>query len=112
MVKLLLEKGANCAAFDKRDRRAVHWAAYMGHADVVELLYRSGAELNARDKQVTNRQTDTALNSTPETNRLLTDTALSSTRGTNRLLTDRQTDTALSLTTGTNRLLSDKQIRR
>ncbi|MGH0161946.1 UNVERIFIED_CONTAM: hypothetical protein FKN15_041804 [Acipenser sinensis] len=30
MVNLLLEKGANINAFDKKDRRALHWAAYMG----------------------------------------------------------------------------------
>lgn len=30
MVNLLLAKGANINAFDKKDSRAVHWAAYMG----------------------------------------------------------------------------------
>lgn len=30
MVRLLLSRGANINAFDKRDRRAIHWAAYMG----------------------------------------------------------------------------------
>lgn len=30
MVKLLLSRGANINAFDKKDRRAIHWAAYMG----------------------------------------------------------------------------------
>lgn len=30
MVNLLLAKGANINAFDKKDRRALHWAAYMG----------------------------------------------------------------------------------
>lgn len=31
MVRLLLSRGANINAFDKRDRRAIHWAAYMGN---------------------------------------------------------------------------------
>lgn len=30
MVQLLVSRGANVNAFDKKDRRAVHWAAYMG----------------------------------------------------------------------------------
>lgn len=30
MVNLLLAKGANINAFDKKDRRALHWAAYIG----------------------------------------------------------------------------------
>ena len=30
MVNLLLAKGANINAFDKKDRRALHWAEYMG----------------------------------------------------------------------------------
>lgn len=30
MVSLLLAKGANINAFDKKDSRALHWAAYMG----------------------------------------------------------------------------------
>lgn len=30
MVNLLLAKGANINAFDKKDSRALHWAAYMG----------------------------------------------------------------------------------
>lgn len=32
MVKLLLSRGANINAFDKKDRRAIHWAAYMGES--------------------------------------------------------------------------------
>ena len=54
MTKLLLEKGATINAFDKKDRRAVHWAAYMGHVDIVKILVEHGAELNCRDKQVNN----------------------------------------------------------
>ena len=34
MVNLLLAKGANINAFDKKDRRALHWAAYMGKDSV------------------------------------------------------------------------------
>ena len=52
MSRLLLERGATINAFDKRDRRALHWAAYMGHVDVVRELLNHGAELNCRDKQV------------------------------------------------------------
>ena len=52
MVKMLLEKGATINAFDKKDRRAIHWAAYMGHVDVVKILTDHGAEINCRDKQV------------------------------------------------------------
>lgn len=54
MIQLLLEKGATINAFDKKDRRALHWAAFMGHVDVVKTLANFGAELNCRDKTVTN----------------------------------------------------------
>ena len=30
MVNLLIAKGANINAFDKKDGRALHWAAFMG----------------------------------------------------------------------------------
>lgn len=36
MVKLLLSRGANINAFDKKDRRAIHWAAYMGEITVIK----------------------------------------------------------------------------
>ena len=52
MVKLLLEKGATMNAFDKKDRRAIHWAAVMGHLEVVRTLVHFGAELSCSDKQV------------------------------------------------------------
>ena len=55
MVRMLLEKSATVNAFDKKDRRAIHWAAYMGHVDVVKLLVDHGAEINCRDKQVCKR---------------------------------------------------------
>lgn len=41
MVNLLLAKGANINAFDKKDSRALHWAAYTGetgrtgHSDIL-----------------------------------------------------------------------------
>ena len=57
MTQLLLEKGATINTFDKKDRRAVHWAAYMGHVDIVRLLVSFGAELGCRDKQVWLRHT-------------------------------------------------------
>ena len=52
MVNLLIERGATINAYDKKDRRAIHWAAYMGHVEVVKILVDHGAELNCRDKQV------------------------------------------------------------
>jgi ankyrin repeat protein len=39
-------------AFDKRDRRAIHWATFMGHAEIVQNLIDFGAEVNCRDKEV------------------------------------------------------------
>jgi len=52
MTSVLLDKGATINAFDKKDRRAIHWAAYMGHVEVVRILVDHGAELNCRDKMV------------------------------------------------------------
>ena len=52
MTKLLISKGATINAFDKRDRRAIHWAAYMGHVEVVKVLMEEGAESSCTDKQV------------------------------------------------------------
>ncbi len=52
MLLLLLAKGATINAFDKKDRRAIHWAAYMGHVDMVQLLVEHNAEINCRDKLV------------------------------------------------------------
>lgn len=52
MIKLLLDQGATINAFDKKDRRAIHWAAYMGHVEIVRMLVDHGAELNCQDKQV------------------------------------------------------------
>ena len=52
MTTLLLDKGSNINAFDKRDRRAIHYAAYMGAVDVVKVLLERGAEAGCTDKQV------------------------------------------------------------
>ena len=52
MVQLILERGATVNAFDKKDRRAIHWAAFMGHVEIVQLLIDFGAEVNCRDKEV------------------------------------------------------------
>lgn len=42
MVKLLLSRGANINAFDKKDRRAIHWAAYMGETGLIVLPQING----------------------------------------------------------------------
>ena len=52
MVQLLLEHGANVDAGDKRDRRALHWAALMGHTDVVVHLLRDQTAVDCTDRQV------------------------------------------------------------
>ena len=52
MVQLLLEGGALVDGLDKKDRRPLHWAAYMGHTDVVQLLIKHGAQINCKDKLV------------------------------------------------------------
>uniref|UniRef100_A0A8C6K9Y3 Ankyrin repeat domain 28 n=1 Tax=Nothobranchius furzeri TaxID=105023 RepID=A0A8C6K9Y3_NOTFU len=49
--ELLLSRGANINAFDKKDRRAIHWAAYMGHIEVVKLLASHRAEVACKDKK-------------------------------------------------------------
>ena len=33
MVNLLLNKGANLSASDKKERQPIHWAAYLGTMD-------------------------------------------------------------------------------
>lgn len=53
MVNLLLSKGANINAFDKKDGRPLHWAAFMGksHSQVVayapSLILMSELSLNS-----------------------------------------------------------------
>ena len=61
MTQLLLDKCATINAFDKKDRRAIHWAAFMGHVDVVRLLIDYGAEINCRDKQVSVQRKEQSL---------------------------------------------------
>ena len=56
MLRLLLERGASVEAQDKRERRAMHWAAYMGHVEAVNLLISFRADINCRDKQVCRHQ--------------------------------------------------------
>lgn len=38
MVKLLLNKGANLSAMDKKERQPIHCAAYLGTAIVLALF--------------------------------------------------------------------------
>ena len=52
MVRLLLREGASTDVTDKHQRTALHWAAYMGHADVIRDLVHCGANVNATDAQV------------------------------------------------------------
>lgn len=49
MVSLLLSRGANINAFDKKDRRAIHWAAYMGMY-VFAVVYYSGSKKKKSDQ--------------------------------------------------------------
>uniref|UniRef100_H3BVT9 Ankyrin repeat domain 52 n=1 Tax=Tetraodon nigroviridis TaxID=99883 RepID=H3BVT9_TETNG len=51
MVSLLLSKGANVNANDKKERKPIHWAAYHGHLEVVKLLTSQGANVKCKDKQ-------------------------------------------------------------
>ena len=47
-----LQNGANVNAVDKFGNlgwRALHWAACEGHADVIEVLLKHGANVNAKD---------------------------------------------------------------
>lgn len=53
MVNLLLAKGANINAFDKKDRRALHWAAYMGKNFRNERHSRDNHLQSATDLQIT-----------------------------------------------------------
>lgn len=52
MVQKLLEGGSSVDAVDKKDRRPLHWAAHMGHTEVVRLLLTFGAHVNSADKAV------------------------------------------------------------
>lgn len=44
MVKLLLNKGANLSAMDKKERQAIHCAAYLG-TNTVLALFSFGTEI-------------------------------------------------------------------
>jgi ankyrin repeat protein len=52
MAELLLSQGCVVNACDKKDRRALHWAAHMGHEDVVRLLINHAADVNVKDRHV------------------------------------------------------------
>jgi len=52
MAELLLSQGCVVNACDKKDRRALHWAAHMGYEDVVRLLINHAADVNVKDRHV------------------------------------------------------------
>ena len=52
MVRLLLREGASVDVTDKHGQTPLHWAAYMGHDDVIVDLVQAGANVNVVDAQV------------------------------------------------------------
>ena len=48
--QLLLDRGAGVAAENAEDVKALYWAARKGHATIVELLLKSGANCRSKDK--------------------------------------------------------------
>jgi len=52
LVRLLLREGAYVDAADQRGRSPLHYAAYLGHSDVIRDLVQYGANVNATDTQV------------------------------------------------------------
>lgn len=58
MVNFLLNSGCAINTRDKKERTALHWAAFMGHEDVVWTLLQKYADVNARDKDVCCLQID------------------------------------------------------
>jgi ankyrin repeat protein len=52
MVELLLENGANSNIHDKQERRPIHWATFVGYAEIIKILDRYGADINCIDKEV------------------------------------------------------------
>ncbi|CAF5185659.1 unnamed protein product, partial [Rotaria sp. Silwood1] len=51
IIRLLIQHHVNLEIEDKDGDRAVHHAAFGDEAEVLELLARSGADLNARNKR-------------------------------------------------------------
>ncbi|GLD94007.1 hypothetical protein PINS_up002618 [Pythium insidiosum] len=49
ILELLLARGANVHMGDGSGNTALHKAAYLGHADCVEILLRHGARLSAQN---------------------------------------------------------------
>ena len=49
-AQMLLERGAEVDARNKRDRTSLHMAVEMGNIQFVRLLLKHGADVNARDK--------------------------------------------------------------
>ena len=52
MCQLLVAENATVNVPDKQDRRAVHWAAFNGHREILQFLAENGALLGVADKQV------------------------------------------------------------
>ena len=46
---MLIALGANIRAQETNGRTPLHWAAFHGHIDVVNLLLANGADVNLRD---------------------------------------------------------------
>ncbi|XP_023804105.1 serine/threonine-protein phosphatase 6 regulatory ankyrin repeat subunit C-like [Cyanistes caeruleus] len=51
MVNLLLNKGASPSTCDKKDRQPLHWAAFLGHLEVLKLLVARGADVACKDRK-------------------------------------------------------------
>ena len=51
LAELLLSKRADVSARDNDGSTPLHWAAAMGHRDVVTLLLARGADVNAKDNR-------------------------------------------------------------
>lgn len=52
MAELLIQQGCVVNACDKRDRRPLHYAAYQEHEDLVRLLLNHEADVNVKDRGV------------------------------------------------------------
>jgi ankyrin repeat protein len=51
VVELLLDLGMDAEIEDGQGVRALHWAAWRGAMDVVQVLIRRGADVNARERK-------------------------------------------------------------